>query len=420
MKTSLQLAYIIGTYPLLTTTFIDREIKILQQLGADIHILSIRRPPADTSLSKEQQELRQSVTCLLPVRWFNFTQSHLYFALLHPRRYFKTLVYLLTRSHPSLKARLKTLLHFGEGIYAAYLLRHQSLDHLHAHFVDRAATLALVVGRLLDLPYSVTAHANDIYKDNVLLREKLGEARFVVTVSEFNKSHLLATYPGQDADEIHVLHPWVDLTRFQSPAARPASSTLHILSVGRLVEKKGHGYLIEACCLLQKRGIDFECRIIGDGPLQSELEESITRHGLQGQVQLLGAQPPTVVLTNLARCDVFALACVIARDGDRDGMPVALAEAMAMAVPVISCQIVGIDELVRPQAGLLVPPRDAVALADALQTIYNTNEADRAEMGRYGRSIVEAHFNLHEGVRQLLSLFQWSTKNAKSQGGYSN
>ena len=415
MTKSLRLAYIIGTYPSLTTTFIDREIRILRQLGADIQILSIRQPPAGMLLSREQQEQQQQVISLLPVRWISLLLGHLYFALLRPGRFLGMLGHLVTRPHPGLKARLKTLLHFSEGVYAAYLLRRRPPEHLHAHFVDRAAIVALVAGRLLGLPYSVTAHANDIYRDKVLLCEKLAQARFAVTVSEFNKSYLLDTCPGLEPDKIHVLHPWVDLTRFQPPATRSNSNILRVLSVGRLVEKKGHGYLVQACHLLKEKGIDFECRIIGDGPLRAELEASIARYGLQEQVKLLGAQPQSTVLDNLAWCDLFALACVIAQDGDRDGMPVALAEAMAMQVPVVSCHIVGIDELVSPAAGQLVPPRDADALAEALQTIQHKDLSSRVEMGRRGRAIIEARFSLRDGVRRLGDFFQNSAGLAGSK-----
>jgi glycosyltransferase involved in cell wall biosynthesis len=406
MEKSLRLAYIIGTYPGVTTTFIDREIRVLRQWGVDLQTVSIRRPAPGVPLSAEQREVQQNTIYLLPVDWWNFIMGNLYWGLLRPLVYFGTLIYLLGRPHPSLKDWFKTSLHFAEGVYAAYLLRGQSLDRLHAHFIDRAATVALVAGRLLNLPYSVTAHANSIYTNKVLLYEKMNEASFVVTVSEFNRSYLLDAYPGLDPNKIHVLHPWVDMSHFQPPPTRPSHDMLRILSVGRLVEKKGHQYLVEACHLLQAKGFDFECRIIGNGPLKSELQAGIERHKLEKHVYLLGAQPQTEVLANLGWCDVFVLACVIAKDGDRDGMPVSLAEAMAMAVPVVSCQILGIGEIVRPKAGLLVPPRDARALSEALQTIYALSESDRAEMGRRGRAVVDADFNLLEGTRQLMALFQ--------------
>jgi glycosyltransferase involved in cell wall biosynthesis len=410
----LNLAYIIGTYPLLTTTFIDREVETLRQMGMNIQLLSIRRPPPHVNLTAKYGEMQQSIIYLLPVNRAQFILAHLYFALLHPLTYFTLLAFLFTQPHPNFKLRLKTLLHFAEGVYAAYLLRGRAWDHLHAHFVDRAATVALCVGRLLGASYSLTAHANDIYTQQVLIGEKIAGSKFTVTVSEFNKAYLLENYPELDRDKIYVLHPWVDMSGFQPPPVRSKQAVLRILSVGRLVEKKGHQYLIEACHLLKLEGVNFECRIIGDGPLTHELQQDIERHNLQGWVELLGARPQSEVLRNLAWCDVFVLACVIAKDGDRDGMPVALAEAMAMAVPVISCRIVGIDELVRPAAGVLVPPRDGAALAQALQTISALNESDRHKMGQCGREIVDTDFNLHKGIRQLMFLFQNICRSAVS------
>ena len=138
----LRLIYIIGTYPSLTMTFIDREIRSLRGWGVTLRVVSIRRPHGP--LSPEQQELQRDVLYLLPVAWLAFIVAHLRFALLHPYRYWGTLIYLLTRRHPTLNARVMTLLHFAEGVYAAQLLRGQCCDQLHAHFVDRAATLALV------------------------------------------------------------------------------------------------------------------------------------------------------------------------------------------------------------------------------------------------------------------------------------
>ena len=406
MKEQLQLAYIIGTFPNITTTFIDREIRVLRQLGLDLQTLSIRRPKPGTPLSTEQQVFQQDTIYLLPLNWIRFFISNLYLVLLHPFTYFGTLIYLLSRPHPNFSARFKSLLHFAEGVYAAYLLRSLPLDRLHAHFLDRAATVALVAGRFLRLPYSVTAHANDIYKDPVLLFEKIKEATFVVTVSQFNKSYILDLYPDLGSDKIHVLHPWVDLEHFQPP---PTNNTIHdelrVLSVGRLVEKKGHQYLIEACHLLKLRDVDFECHIIGDGPLKSELKADINRYKLQEQVHLLGAQPQSKVLDSLAWCDVFVLACVIAQDGDRDGMPVALAEAMAMEVPVISTNIVGIGELVQPGAGYLTPPNDVVALARAIKSMTSASPAERSRMGKYGRTIIAEEFDVFKGTGRLAGLF---------------
>lgn len=413
----MKVLYIVGRYPELTTTFIEREIEVLRRLGnGDIHVqaLSIRYPLTPADISPHHQKVREQTIYLVPDSWARFDVSafiwgNLRFALLRPRAYFGILLYLLTHAHPDLNSRLKTALHFSLAAYAAHLLRRQDFDHIHAHFIDRAVVVAMVIGRLLDKPYSLTAHANNIFVEKILIREKIANARFAVTVSQYNKAYLLEHYPGLDPDKIHILHPWVDVSRFTPPPSRPAHQRLRILSIGRLVEKKGHGDLVRACYHLQQRGLDFECRIVGRGPLKSRLADQIAQSGLQDRVQLMGGQPQTEVMRLLASwADVFALPCVIARDGDRDGIPVSLAEAMAMELPIVSTDLVGIGELVQPSAGRLVQPRDADALADALESIHAAAPAARAEMGRQGRAIVEAKFNLIEGTAQLSRLFQES------------
>jgi colanic acid/amylovoran biosynthesis glycosyltransferase len=408
----IKLVYVIGRYPELTTTFIEREIKVLRQLGAAVQPLSLRYPTTPGSISPEHQAVRKDTIHLVPKSWrdFNllaFAAAHLYFLFRRPVVYWRTLLYLLTHEHPDFKARLMTILHFSLGVYAAFLLRRHDFDHLHAHFIDRAVVVALVVSRLLNKTYSLTAHANDIYITQILIREKIVNARFVVTVSLYNKAHLLRAYPGLDSDKIHILHPWVDPAQFTPPPARPPHERLHILSVGRLVEKKGQADLVEACYLLQQRGVDVECRIVGSGPLRSSLGDQIARRGLQAQVALMGGQPQSQVLELLRTwADVFVLPSVIARDGDREGIPVSLAEAMAMELPVISTDIVGIGELVQPGTGILVPPHNPPAVAEALVQIHTASLSARADMGHQGRAVVDAEFNLPQGVRQLADLFR--------------
>jgi colanic acid/amylovoran biosynthesis glycosyltransferase len=405
--------YIIGRYPELTNTFIDREIDVLRQLGyIEVQTVSIRYPLTPSAISLHHREARENTLYLVPKRLLNFDllnfiAGNLRFILLDPLTYFGTLIYLLTHIHPNLKSRLKTILHFWQGTYAAHLLRKQDFDHVHAHFIDRAVVVALVVGRLLRKPYSLTAHASSIFREEILIREKIVNAKFVVTVSQYNKKHFLTTYSGLNRDKVYVLHPWVDLSHFVPPSTRPTQDRLHILSVGRLVEKKGHIYLIEACHLLKEQGLDFECRIVGGGPLRPELEAGIAQYGLQDYVHLVGRKPPSEVLQLLGSwADVFVLPCVIAKDGDRDGIPVSLAEAMAMELPVISTDIVGISELVQPGTGVLVPPHDAMALAEELRAIYAASPSTRAEMGRRGRAVVDAEFNLVKGTTQLAQRFR--------------
>jgi colanic acid/amylovoran biosynthesis glycosyltransferase len=404
----LKIGYIIGTYPLITTTFIDREIQAVRDHNIEVTVLSIRRPPPEVAQRPEYTTARSTTIYLLPPDWLKFLLAHLYYAAIAPATYWGLLGYLLTRPHPSARARLKTALHFAEAVYAAYRLRGEHCDHLHAHFADRAATVALCAARLLGIPYSLTAHANDLFAGPLLLSEKFKNARFAVTVSRFNKEYIQSKHPDVDGKQIAVLHPWVNMDEFNPPATRPTNRRFTILSVGRLVEKKGHRYLIQACGLLREQGLHVKCRIIGSGPLERELHALIAEQGLADCVTLEGPQPKAEVIRRLAEADVFVLASVIAEDGDRDGMPVALAEAMAMQVPVISTDIVGIGELVQPGAGYLVSSQDSTTLAHAIQTIYRMSREGRSEMGKWGRAIVESDFQVDKGIDNLVELFRQS------------
>lgn len=384
-----ELVYLIGTYPEISTTFIDREIEYLRKRGFPLRVISIR--PPDGALSPEQLDLQRHVQYLLPINWRALLSSHLYFSIMRARRYWQTLFFLLTCPHPHRHARGKTFLHWGEGVYAAGVLRLTRVRHIHAHFIDRAALVAFVASRLLDTTYSVTAHANDIFVEPILLAEKLRQAEFVVTVSQFNKAHLLAQVPGVNPDRLFVIPPPPNLTRFVT-TRRAASRARRILSVGRLVEQKGHADLIRACALLKAQEIDFECHIVGDGALGDRLDHLIEELGLSERVQLLGAQPSSRVRGEYEWADVFVLACALGRDGSRDGIPVVLEEAMAMQLPVITTDLVGIRELVEPGAGVLVPSGSLTALAAALKHVLELSAAQRQAMGECGREIVQSRF----------------------------
>lgn len=398
----LQVAYIIGTYPLLTTTFIDREIRLLRQQGVTIGVYSIRR--SSRKLSPEQKAAQEEVTYLLPVSPLLLLLAHLFFAVQRPAVYWRTLFYLLTRPHPALKARLKTFLHFGEGVYAAYLLRERPYDQIHAHFVDRATTVALIASRLLDIPYSATAHANDIFVDPILLPEKIAEARFVATCTNYNKTHLETLLNGGKKGKLRCIYHGLDTSRYEPPARSTTDYPL-ILAVGQLKEKKGFPYLLEACRLLQDRGYDFHCTIVGEGPARGQLEEQIRRLGLEGTVTLSGALAHADVIQKYRLATIFVLPCILSADGDRDGIPNVILEAMAMQLPVVSTRHSGIPEVVEDgYNGLLVPPAEAKPLAEALAQLLD-DPGSRLKYGMKGRETIIEAFTVESNVNKLLREF---------------
>ncbi len=399
----LELVYIIGSYPLLTTTFIDREIRSLRREGVDVHVLAVRKPSPGVPLSADQRQLQQGVQYMLPVDLAALVLAQLYFILRRPSAFFGTLIYLLTRPHPGLSVRWKTLLHFGQGVYAAYLLRKRQLTELHAHFLDRAAVIALVAARLLRKPYSLSIHAGrDIYVHPVLIREKLANARQAVTCTAYNKLHLERLLGEDLGDKITCIPHGLDKADYSLAARLPGEKFL-ILSVAQLAERKGLRYLIEACAQLREHGLSFECQIIGEGPQRRELEELIKRHALTGLVSLSGALPHDQVLQGYRQADLFVMPCVQSADGDVDGIPNVLLEAMAMQVPVISTAVSAIPELIKPEwNGLLVPPNDPQALAAAIMRLKDDQEL-RLKLSQRGRETVFAEYEIETNVRRFMN-----------------
>jgi len=402
----MKIAYVLGAFPSLTTTFVDREILETQRRGMELVLLSMRRP-TPFKMSAEIRRLAEATKYLLPVPWLRFLTAHLRFALARPRAYVTTLVYLLTRQHHKFSARLRTLFYFVVGIWAAELLRGEGVDHIHAHFANRTTVVAMVASRLLGVPYSLTAHAYDIYASPVMLPEKMAGARFVATCTAYNKAHLENMDGGRFAGKIHLIYHGLDLTRFE-PTHRSPSNVQRplLLSVGQLKEKKGFPYLIKACRILQDRGYVFRCEIVGKGPKRAELEALITDLNLNGTVVLCGALPHSEVMTKYTRATLFALACVLAEDGDRDGIPNVLLEAMAMQVPVVSTQVSGIPEVVEDGlTGLLVPPRNDKALANALARLLDDPDL-REKLSQKGRKRVQERFDIRNNIGRLIELFE--------------
>lgn len=398
------IAYVIGTYPLLTTTFIDREIAELRGHGMRVDVYSLRRPGGP--LSPEQERMGEDVRYVLPVSARALLRSHLALMATRPGTLWTTLVHLLRQPHRGWRSRLKTVLHFGEGVHVAFLLRAGGYRHLHAHFVDRAAVVALVAGRLLGVPYSATAHASDIYVEPVLLATKLAEARFVATCTQFNAAHLSSLSVAGPRPRIVRIYHGLDLGRYQPDGADEHGVPPLILAVGQLKEKKGLGFLVDACARLRDRGYDFTCEVVGEGPLRAALEARIRDLSLEGTVTLLGSLEHEDVIERYRRASVFALPCTIGSDGDRDGIPNVILEAMAMELPIVSTRHSGVPEaVVDGWNGVLVPGQDGDALASALSGLLEDPEA-RALMGRRGRQFVAERFDVASNAKELIAHFE--------------
>jgi len=410
---SLKIGYVLEYFPVLSQVTVLNELMALREMGVQTAVVSLL-PPTEKIQHAAVEELREQV-----IYWWEarrnrviVLKSNLHAVLRSGWRRYEYARQLVEEIGLLQGARA-----FARLTDVAFQLRARGVRHLHAHFATEATTVVQALSLLSGLPFSFTAHAYDIFLRPHCLEEKMRAARFVVTVSEYNKRYLLEQCPDVPAEKIHVVRPGVDIDRFSPDQRTPAGDGLfHIFSVGRLVEKKGYADLVEACRLLADKRIDFECTIVGDGPQRAALESAIVRRGLEDRVSLVGAMPQEQFAPMLRRADVFVLPCIVAQNGDRDAMPLAIEEAMAMGLPVVSTQIVGIPELVRDGAGLLVPPHSPVDLSQALEQVYRSGAEGRAEMGRRGRAIVERHFNIRHEARKMLALFEGGARPLRVQG----
>ena len=262
---------------------------------------------------------------------------------------------------------------------------------LHAHFANDAAVLARYLAAQTGLPFRVTAHAYDIYQDPFLLERNLASAARILTVSDANREVLRTRMPGVG---IEVVRCGVDLEAFPYRDPAPPDGTAHLLCVARLVPKKGHAVLLDALALLRRDGVDASVVLAGGGPLEAELRAHADRAGIGDAVRFRGTIPHGAVRDEMLRCDLVTLPSRIAEDGDRDGIPVALIEAMALGVPVVGTSLPGMDELVVPGAGRLVPEGEVTSLARAIRETLEQAPEARAAQARAGRRQIESEFDL--------------------------
>jgi glycosyltransferase involved in cell wall biosynthesis len=394
------LAYTVQQFPGLTMTFIYREIMALRAHGISVKVFSTWRPNPE-KLSPESRVLMEDTQYLFPLNWPCFIWAHLYYFATRPHKYLATLWAMLFESG---ERPMRMVLHFAQGVYLAWLMERQHVRHIHGAFASNPGNLAFVVSRLTGLPFSFAAHAHDIFVERGLLRQKLAAAQFVVSSTYYNRRYLSEQFPEAAEQKIRVIYHGVRLGDFP-PGERPRNAVPIILCVAQFREKKGLPVLIEACRLLRAAGLSFVCSIIGDGPQRPVLEKLIAEHDLAEYVRLEGVIFQDQIREHYRRADVVTLPAIVAADGDRDGIPVTLIEVQAMGCPVVSTLVSGIPEVVEAgRTGLLVPPGDAVALAEALRTVVQNTELRQA-MSLAARARMVRLFDLDTNVRRLVDLF---------------
>lgn len=405
------LGMVLKGYPRISETFISNEIRLLEEMGFNIHIYSMRAP-RESFAHKSISEIKAKVTYLpssmiwgLPAfLWYNI---RLFCTM--PKRYISCLKLMKTRLAlaPKKHTWIKHMLQAGYIMQKSVLDDGVDIAHFHGHFAHTPTTVTMYAAHLAGVPFSFTAHAKDIYtQDPRRIEDKVERAKFVVTCTKYNAKHLTETVAGNKP--VHCVYHGINLDLF-SPNGRPtdAKPTYNILTVARFVPKKGLDTVLRALAKLRAEGMDFHYTLVGTGKASQnrKVEALISELGLDDVTTLTGTVTHDEVIDLLNTSDCFTLGCREAEDGDRDGIPNVVAESMATGVPVVATNVSGVPELVEHErTGLLCTPNDVDGHAAVLKRALEDNEL-RAKIIPAAHAKVHEVFNNKELIRTLGEIY---------------
>lgn len=401
------LGVLVKTFPKISETFILAELLGLERAGFDLTIFSLQRP-TDAISQPAMSRLRARIIYLgdeAPTAARRLSR-HVAAALRSP------FAWASAWQDVALPSSGLSAPDIDSALALADALRRHAVPHLHSHFIDRTGAIGQMGARFAGIGCSLSAHAKDIYLAHPdALRRRLARARFTTTCTEYNRAALAAVAPP--GTSLHRIYHGIDAARFQAMPALPAAAAdrddrpvLRLLAVGRLRPKKGFATLLQACALLRDRGVAARCEIVGYGEQREQLEAMIRELQLEARVELRGKMSHRELIEVYRQADVFVAPCEIAADGDRDGIPNVLLEAMSMRLAVVSTPVSGIPEIVRDGFnGLLVPPSDAATLAAALEKL-SADPALRYRLGREARRSVLEQFGEEANLQSLVCLLE--------------
>ena len=391
----LKVGYVVKRYPRFSETFIVNEILAHERAGWIPHLFSLL-PPNDTHFQESISQVRAPVI-YLPAE--KPKGSDLWRMIRDALQQFPRAKEVLANAVST------TAQEIHQAISLALSIRKSRVDHLHAHFATSAATVARLASQIAGIPYSLTAHAKDIFHtevDDTSLREKIAGSSAIVTVSDYNADHLRARFPECSSKVVRIYNG-LHLPEFPFEASQDREQ--RIVAVGRLVEKKGFLHLLEALAMLVKQGVCVDCEILGDGPQRNRLETQLAKLELGDHIRLLGAVPQRLVYDKIRRAALLAAPCVTAADGDRDGLPTVVLEAMAMGTLCVGTDVTGLPEVLRDrETGLVAPPGNASVLAAKIADAMNSMET-RRRIAINARALIEQAFDVDRNAAQLRAVF---------------
>lgn len=399
----LHILYLLSQYPVLTETFIAREMRQLALQGNKLTIGTLRKTdvvPTDAVIAiPSSQIISASFQLWGLIRALGWGVRH------NPAKTVSALrevLVLVFRPREFIKALgiLVLALHLARSL----TLQGQRPDHIRAHFLFSASLAAMWLARFLDAPFSITCHTTEIQLPTSLIHHAVREATFVAAIT--NETRQFVRGIRGDEENVYIIRNGIDLTQFSYEHDPDREGVPLILGVGSLRDKKGFDSLIQACALLQQQGLPFNCEIIGDGPERAALEALLAHLNLTEAVHLAGSKPFSEVLQAFRKATLFVMPSRRPQRSTRDGLPTVIIEAMAAGVPVIATDFAGIPDLViHEETGLLVPPEDFQALADAMKRIIEDAELG-VKLAQGGRLRVGQKFDVQQTIRELEELIR--------------
>ncbi|WP_444995805.1 glycosyltransferase family 4 protein [Aliikangiella sp. IMCC44359] len=397
----MKIAYIVSLFPCWSETFIVREINSLKKAGHEVDIVSLKHP-SESLVQSDAEALMGDV--LYPEKGVSLFINIFKELLFHPFKSLHMFWLILTRFITKPEALAKTFATLFVTLGVLKKVRQLNLEHVHAHWATYPSTSAFIIHKYLGIPYSFTFHAHDIFLEDHMLAVKFDSCAFGVTISDFNINFIYKLLNKDYSHKIKIVHCGVDLTAQKYNVENRSENT--IFTIGRLDEIKGFKYLIEACSLLKQKSIDFKCVMVGDGPLKKELLEQRSSLGLTDNIEFLGAMPQEKIREFLNNVTLFVLPSVKTKEGNMDGVPVALMEAMASGTPVISTYISGIPELItNEENGLLVNPNNAEELATAIARLLENSDL-RLQYAKQANATIQESFCAEKEGAKLGQYFQ--------------
>ncbi len=400
------IAYLMSRFPKLTETFVLYEMLELRRLGFRVVVFPLRLEKENVG-HPEVQEMDGDIFPAPLFSWRTLAMNLKWLAH-HPVRYFRTALRAAAGAFGGHhKFFTGAILYFPKAVAFADTAQHLGVSHIHAHFANHPAMVAWMMHQLCGISYSFTAHGTDLHIDQRMLREKALDAALAITISNYNVRFIAERCGEETAEKFEVMRCGTDLSLFR-PRANPRVSgfPFEILCVASYRPCKGHGVLIDACAWLRERGVDFRCRLVGYGRLEKEITQKIKARNLEKQIIIAGPKTRREVVRMLGEADALVLTSIQTPRGSREGIPVALMEAMACGLPVVASRISGIPELVEEGvSGLLFTPGNAEEAAAALERLAQDLEL-RTRIGRAARERVEQSYDLVKNAYTLAERIQ--------------